>query len=451
MNINEKTSKTITSIRLPILESDRFRARTLSQQQSNTLAQYNSYLNNACLTTFVDWFKDWIPEDFKYHVENSESLASKWEFVNGTVIQLEDTRIILVPCDELEAETFEIPQEWVDISSWNGDYYLPIEVSLGGEEDECWIEIFGFTTHRQVKANRMYDAYSRTYAIDRKDLIDNLEVLLRTIDLNVKVEVPSLTTLVAAEAKKSIEELGKRSIYCPRLHLPFEKWGALMENETYRKELFDLRMGKPLQETESKPSPISLRDLLDHFADRGQKLMESIWQDPEVLLNQPSVAFRSNSHTEVLSREEIDALTHLLKVTSDEKMRWGASIRLGKIDPTHPLAGAKKARLVDLGLHFKNSKVALSIAMMPHSNRKNWTSIIIEVKSFHQEEMLPSKLKLSILSELNEIKKNVDYQTGFSDITANNSWIVPLSLPVGKIFKVQLSLEKSSFTESFIA
>lgn len=481
MNINEQTSKTITSIRLPILESDRSRSRTLSQQQSNTLAQYNAYLNNACLTTFVDWFKDWIPEDFKYHVENSEFLASKWEFVNGTVIQLEDTRIILVPCDELEAETFEIPQEWVDIPSWNGDYYLPIEVSLGGEEDECWIEICGFTTHRQLKANRMYDAYSRTYAIDRKDLIDNMEVLLRTMALNVKVEVPSLATVVAAEAKKSIEELGKRSIYSPRLHLPFETWGALLENEVYRQELFDVRMGKVVVDVVAETKPlkkaIDLRQWLKNIA-------HEIWLPPESFVGQLE-AVRSGTHTQSSSQgqvadilpllhpsrsdgvrrdaagvlgeigygnpEVIQALTDLLKTSKDEETRWKASLSLRKIDPDNPAAAIEKNRKIDLGIRLGECSILLGVKIMPILN--NQLRVWVTVKPFGQDKTLPPNLQLSILSESGETIPRLvaTAEADLNGLGKNKELRLPFNRPLGSYFSARVTWKNYSMTEEFMA
>lgn len=480
MTTNEQNTKTVQSIRLPILERDRDRSRTLSQQQSNTLAQYNSYLNNACLTTFLDWFKDWIPEDFKYHVENSESLASQWEFVHGTVIQLAETRIVIIPCDDLESETFEIPQEWIDIPHWNCDYYLPIEVSLGGEDDECWIEIFGLTTHRQIKANRKYDANARTYGFDRKDLIENMEVMLRTMELNVKVEVPALPTLVTAEAKKYIEELGKRSIYSPRLHLPFEKWGALLENETYRQQLFNLRMGKFVAEAVEEATPIKkaidLRNWLKNIA-------HEIWQPSEFFLGQfeavrsipPTKNSSQKQIADILSLlhpnrservrrqaagvlgeighgnpEVIQALIEVLQTSQDEETRWTASLSLRKIDPDNPSAGIEKTRKIDLGIRLGNCQIRLTIGIMPIADNK--LRVYTKVEPFGKEKTLPPDLQLSILSESGETIPRL-VRTAEADLNGlgkNQELKLRFSRPIGSYFSAKVSWKESSIIEDFM-
>ncbi|PSO81051.1 MAG: hypothetical protein BRC41_15925 [Cyanobacteria bacterium QH_9_48_43] len=53
----------------------------------------------------------------------SPALPSFWEVVNGTAIALSGVRLVLIPSEAADLSELRVPQEWVDIPSWGGDYY----------------------------------------------------------------------------------------------------------------------------------------------------------------------------------------------------------------------------------------------------------------------------------------------------------------------------------------
>ena len=210
-------------LRLTINEADREIAWQQAQHHSNPISRYNAYLNGACLNGVLNWLSEWLagegfPQPSVWH---SQDISSIWEVVNGTAIQIGETRLVLIPSDEGDLEELCVPQEWVDIPNWSADYYLPVQVDLDGDEDECWVEVCGFATHRQLKDQGTYSAGDRTYALPTKELTPSLVVMQITLGLNLQAEVSPLPTLSDMKATELLQNLRNLSVYSPRLTVPF--------------------------------------------------------------------------------------------------------------------------------------------------------------------------------------------------------------------------------------
>ncbi|MCT7982224.1 DUF1822 family protein [Laspinema sp. A4] len=466
-----------------IAPDDQKQAWEIADRHSNTITRYQAYLNWLTVKTLLPWFEAWAQEEGLPAPEiwpPAKQLVQSLELVNGTAIELNSTRFILIPMDEIESDFLDVPQEWVDHPNWLGDYYLPIIVSLDGDEDDCWIQIPGFGTHKQVKTEGNYDKNTRTYGLEMTDLIPDLTVMEITRGLQVQEPILSLPPLSEVEAKKWVEILGNPSIYSPRLQgeISFETWAALLDNQEWRQHLCDRRMGKNPDVVSHQPLQ-ELRQWLHPVMEEGLAAISGVWQQFEALFVPPTpVAVRGKRETiqaiapviRLLQPDELEqtrrhaagvlgelgfgnseaiaALTQLLHTARDEETRWQAALSLGKISPGHPQAGIRKARYLDWGMSLQGHSVALIVAIMPKSDDKLGIHLQVQPTSSGK---LPPHLKLSVLSASEETIREAESRGDRTGEGQDNLIQLRFSPPPGTHFRVRVSLKESSITEDFIA
>ncbi|MBF2064493.1 MAG: DUF1822 family protein [Calothrix sp. C42_A2020_038] len=211
------------------------------EQKFSTAGAYQrALINQLCLDAFL-WM---LREEFAITstvFPNNAALASIWEFVNGTAINFGNARLVLMPTLAMDGDELRVPQEWIDIPEWVGDYYLAVQVN----PDEGWVRIVGYTNHRNIKTLGVYNSSDRTYSVESEDLIQNLNVLWLTIQYYpevTKAEVPVLPPLPQAQADNLIQRLGANTVF-PRLEIPFQLWGELLAHGGWRQRLYELRQG----------------------------------------------------------------------------------------------------------------------------------------------------------------------------------------------------------------
>lgn len=215
-----------------------------SQVGATPASRWNAYLNQVSLDAVLAWLK--VERTTLAKADPSRAtLSSFWEVVNGTAIRLNQTRIVLVPSEAIDISELRVPQEWVDIPSWAADYYLGITVN----PDDLNLRLWGFCTHQQLKLPKNYDDSDRTYALTEEDLITDLSVLWTAIALNLgeatQTAIAPLPTLPLAQAQNLLRRLSNPAILRPRLAIPFEQWGALLEHGGWRQQLATQRQGQP--------------------------------------------------------------------------------------------------------------------------------------------------------------------------------------------------------------
>lgn len=230
---------------LELSETDITQAWQRSQSFSSNSACWNAYLNQICLTTVLSWLRE--EYDAGANVWLSASLPSIWEVVNGSAITLDKTRFVLVPTETIDLSQLRVPQEWVDIPGWAADYYLGVQVN----PDEGFVRIWGYATSQQLKQKASYQAQDRTYCLDEDDLISDISVLWVARQLCpqelTRSQVAPLPSIPLAQAENLIARLGNPDVVNPRLAVPFELWGALLEHGGWRQRLYQSRMGYPEQ------------------------------------------------------------------------------------------------------------------------------------------------------------------------------------------------------------
>lgn len=203
-------------------------------------ASWRARLNQISLEALLPWIQE---EQTAQVWPSVAALPSFWEVVNGTAIECEDMRLVLVPTIEIDLRELRVPQEWVDIPSWSADYYVAVQVN----PNAGWLKVWGYATHHQLKTNGVYDANDRSYSLDEDDLIHDFNVLWVAHQLcseePLRAEVPSVPALQLSQAENFLERLGNPTVIFPRLAVPFQLWAALVEHGGWRQRLYDRRQG----------------------------------------------------------------------------------------------------------------------------------------------------------------------------------------------------------------
>ncbi|MGL5080794.1 MAG: DUF1822 family protein [Microcoleaceae cyanobacterium] len=227
--------------------------RSWQQSQSGSThgSRWNAYLNQLCLQAVLPWLQEG-PTTHATAWLNTNASTKIWDVVNGIAVQFDvqnpaqvrqHRRLILIPTETIDTEELRVPQEWVDIPEWLGDYYLAVQVN----PDEGWIKPWGYTTHLQLKTRGEYDPGDRTYSLSQDHLISDLNVFWVEQqfcpDAQTRCAVDPLPQLSQAQADQLIERLGNPELLIPRLEIPFQTWGALIEQPQWRDRLYRKRQG----------------------------------------------------------------------------------------------------------------------------------------------------------------------------------------------------------------
>ncbi|WP_373546157.1 DUF1822 family protein [Chamaesiphon sp.] len=161
-------------------------------------------------------------------------LISVINLVNGFALSIDGVKIAFMLSHDLDLLGFEVPREWVDLSNWAADYYVPIQVDL----EHNYLHLWGFVSHQHLLQTATLDRHLQSYEVENADLIDDLDLLWIAGDLVAsgglaleRGKISSLTSLSNSQAKVLIDRLQQhKSIFSPRLVLPFEQWGAIINS-----------------------------------------------------------------------------------------------------------------------------------------------------------------------------------------------------------------------------
>ncbi|XZN96768.1 MAG: DUF1822 family protein [Microcoleus sp.] len=464
-------------VRLTIDQADIETAWHEAQEHSNPLSRYNAYLNSVCLKPFLNWISEvWADEDLpQISVWQRQDLASIWEVVNGTAIEIGETRLVLIPSDEGDLEEFCVPQEWVDIPNWTADYYLPVQMNLDGDDGECWMEVLGFATHRQLKYEARYNATDRTYVLPTQELTKSFVVMDITLGLNLQAEVSPLPSLSEVESTQLLHTLGNSAVYSPRLLVPFGEWASFLANDECRQQLYNLRLGI-IQEPVVVESQSRLVEWAKTYIQAGWETIDDIIErlgllDSGLMYAMEGEGYRYGDSSsqkgiptlldllrdrrhksnqlraaELLgcvepgNQEAISALTHLRETTENDALKRQAAVSLGKLDPKNAAAGVRIGKMIELKMELDSDRVVLEITLLPEGSDK--TNIFLRVLPVRSKTLAPN-LELIILDEDGE----VFWQEKAHHFT--NRLMYEFRGAIGDNFQVKLACGEVSITEDF--
>lgn len=441
---------------------------------SNNAARWNAYLNRLCLQTLKPWLL--LECEVEPKVGDKVTHSIIWEVVNGTAITIGETRIVLIPNEVGNTEEFSVPQEWVDLSSWCGNYYLAVQVN----PDDCWVRVWGYATHQQLKEQAYYDDFTQSYLLERKNLIEDLNVMWVALSLgaNEKLNVNSVPSLSLSEEENLLQQLSQPSAYSPRLEVEFEKWGALLENERLRQRLYQQRLlnsqsivssSQAETLTHASQALVNLSQWFENVVSAGWQTIEDFISSSESQLtlawrnrgevderprlealieqvyrgqtdHQRKQAARTLGEMGIDDAEAVAALIHLINTTQDEETRWVAAESLWLLSPGNPNAGVR--RITDLGMQFGDRTVALMVALLEKGG--NQVAILLRLYPLKNQRFLPANLQLIVLDESGETFLEAQARD------ADNYIQLKFSGDRGERFSVQVALNEASLTEDFL-
>jgi Protein of unknown function (DUF1822) len=396
--------------------------------------------------------------------------------IDGFALSISGAKVIFIPSQDLDLMGFEVEREWVDLSNWAADYYVPIQVDIAHN----YLHLWGFIAHQDLQQNANLDRNLQSYEVEGADLIDEMDTLWMNCELVAHGDLAPergkmlrLAALSDAEAKSLIDRLQQHQwSYSPRLLLPFEQWGAILNSPEYLSAYTNsvpviTKIGNWFrsQLTEIESSGLS-------WADRGWKTIEQMCDrlqplpgyfataDLEAKFSVRGVALSTdreidravhNLYTNQSSSPKVNLpadvkspglrLVYLMQHTTDETLRWQAAEYLWTISPAN---SQNWHRLIkDLGLVMQGHKLGLMVAAIPLLD--GTYAILNRVYPIGTEDYLPPDVQLNLLSENGDRLYQVT-----SRVTVLDNYIqIYFTGSVGDRFNICITMNNASVTESF--
>jgi hypothetical protein len=451
-------------------------------------------LNQLCMVAV----KKWLSEVFDLELKSvfpctfggKENLEFISGLVNGFAIQIGKTRLVFIPSQSIDLSEIEIPQEWVDLPNWAGDYYVPIQVNLIGK----YLHLWTFISHYDLKNNGEFDRVLRNYEIPDGFGTKNLDVLFTACELHSLGEltpkravIDPIPALSVTDVNKIIEQLLQhRSGFSPRLESAFSEWGAILNDSNNINDYF--------KAIEIKERKVEIEDKELESVGKNYKLLDDmfnglypLWEKIENFINPsvPQMAFRGvrNSVSKLRPQktyrgipletpEEINAAIHqlyinessiptptsitgvedlviLMENSTNANIRWKATEYLWIINPTHPQL--PPTSITDIGIQFETDSLALMISRLSLANGHR--AILLRIYPISANIYLPAEVKLLVLDENGEpISLSKDkYLEAISRVETQDSYIQLYFVadPLDR-FSVCVTLDKQKFVEQFI-
>ncbi len=476
-----------------------------SQNYSNQTGKRNAYLNYLCLSSFQKYLQEnrtdlkqnpWLTRQqiparegyrfaskLKASKNHQARLADKllteplsqfnltqaranispimWEFVNGSPLELNGKKLVIIPSDATDLESFDIPQEWVDIPTFAADYYLPVQVDLEAK----YLHFWGFISRQNLKQKAEYDLTYRLYTVEGYHVIENFELLWVASEMchQEKGEVSPLPSLEEAEAKALIETLSQPSRYSPRLEVNFEQWAALLADEDWLQKLDRERLIKSPQ----RPLLLWLNEQFNQF----HTLLDSTPRSNQ----QSSLAYRGDligkfsgksfpeSDLDISAKiryfiqdlgdkfsldipsnlADEDILLHLL-IKSPRQISGEVAEFFWEIASSEPLSANKQ--VITILMQLAGYPIILNVASVQTPSQK--VALLLRVYSTGEHLHLPPGLRLEIRDEKGHPLPRMEATVRKSPL--DECIQLYFRADVGDRFSCLVNLEQDSLTEDFI-
>jgi hypothetical protein len=267
------------------------------------------------------------------------------------------------------------------------------------------LRICGYTTHQQLKEIGNHDFTDETYSMAVEELTEDLTAMWMGIELfpTAKPVVEALPVLSKAEIEGLLEIFNESNPYSPRLDVPFRKWGAFINEDKLRKQLYQQR------QTENTVAEITQK-ISKAAVNLGQwfeSAFETGWQSLDTLINPDTglaFAFRQRDASSELTVEA--------------------------------------AKIIDLGMQLGNKSVALLIGLTRENNNK--IGVRIQLHPASSDNYLPEHIKLALRSRSGKVLQQLESRTQDNLIQLKR-----FTCPIGKKFSVEVALGSLSITEDF--
>lgn len=362
-------------------------------------SRWQVYLNQLCLRTFIPWLQSELTLK-AVTWPSVDATPTSWELVNGSVVGIHDKRLALIATDGIGHDELEVQQEWVDIHSWAADYYLAMQINA----EEGWLECWGYTTHKKLKALHEYDAMERIYRIGTEDMVHDISALWATLEFcptaNTQMVIDPLPELLPDQAEQLIERLADSAF--PRLSMPFAQWGALLSKEHWRQQLWTQRFAALTGQ-----SFVSRRFSLSQYLQSAQSALErgrdvaiaSGWQSLETIFGaqtpQLAFSFRGDEFPEGRQAKVLQ-LSPVLETTVRLVLLW-------QVEPDERLAIRAQLYPAEGELYLPSDIVFSLVSAQDEvlqSIRSEADNNYIQLKRFR----CPASYEFGILVQVNDLK-----------------------------------------------
>jgi hypothetical protein len=372
----------ITQLALPIPAAMSDLAWQQAQADRSSDGRWNFYLNSIASQLLAEYLVEDFPQLRVWQETNT------WQFVNGSVLELNGKRIVLLPSRSIDNSELVVPQEWLDIPAWAGDYFIAVQIDSDTEMLHCW----GYMTHQMLKSRAAYDASDRTYSLNSHYLIPDVSGLWAIQQLNpmevTQTAISPLSSVATIQAENLLQRLV--SIPNPRLEIPFELWGALVSDRNWRQQLAGLRQG------ESAPA-------LNRLSGWIQNVFATGWQAVEDFLG-----------------EDADLAFALRQTATD-------------------VSTMRRVKALELA----DRSVLLLISAASEADDR--LSIQVQLRSRDRALTLPESLTMELLSADDEVIRSVTTRD------RDNAIQLPrFRLAGGTEFKIRVQLNSTTLSESFV-
>ncbi len=462
-------------------------------------------LNLHCKAIIKEWLEEYMglpsKEDFPYSGKpENDRLVS--QIVNGFCLKINDkSKVIFIPSEQIDIDSFEVSQEWVDIPKWMGDYYVPIQVDMDAQHLHLW----GMITHQELKqVEEPDDEIFRYYNVDSDRTIDNLEVLWTSCELAPEPRSNNIPTLVTEGVTGFIDRVkSDAGSNFDRLILQFNEWGAILDSSLYLNQYLTYQ-----------PQPVAshIKVLHRRFQQTGSAVAELInatyvafkdfpgkplltpgfmgWEqnNPDWLSSLPVTMYKDKAtplddstyipkskfalfavlgndlSTEAKIQEAVNSLyenqdpanevnrpsnldspkellIYLMQHTKNETLRWEVAGCLWQIDPDVDNSPYWQRQITELGSITPGRKLGLMTATIPLTDRKTYAILAHTYEIDNQE--LPSNVRLTLLSEENQ-------QIDQSESRPQDLYVrLYFTATVGDRFNICISVNNLNITEAF--
>ena len=389
LNLEQAQAIDSKSIWLELSNDDLVCAEPDPELYTNHIGVNNARSNQICLTKFQAWLAEREVDNRSSF--NETELSTIWDVVTGCAIEIGKLRLVLIPTENLDRDELRVPQEWVDLPNWAGDYYLGVQVDL----DTNLMNIWGFASHQALKDRGQYSALDRTYSLNSDLLISNLDLLwiAEELDLATRNIVPELPSLSLERALELIRVLSQPSPYSPRLALDFAEWGAILNSPNLRSQLYQTRLQRAA--IDRVPAP-SFR-LGDWLRQEFSNAIASGWESYQ------SVAVMSPDLNNTIER----------------------------------------SKLIDLQVELSPATVVLLVGIIPESTDR--VRVIVQVHPAIGDRYLPPQLQLSYVDVDGAVLREVTARTNDNYIQ-----LPAYTCPIGMEFNIQLKLQNARSIERFL-
>jgi hypothetical protein len=212
-----------------------------------------------------------------------------------------------------------------------------------------------------------------------------------------------LPALSQAQAENLLQRLGNtETVVWPRLAVPFELWGALIENDSWRQQLYRRRQGNVGGAAEPSSVGVNLSQWFQNAYQAG-------WQSLEALFG-----------------SDAENLAFSFRAT------------------TAPIeAEAKRVKLIDFSPELTEPAVVLLVALTAETDGR--VGIRVQLRPTPGNPYLPANIELTLRSESGQTVQSVRARDRDNFIQLKR-----FKSPPGMRFRLQVTLGDFSITEDFV-